>query len=80
MPQHMQDTARTQENVQLADALRKAPYQINLLLGGVDADGSSKLYWMDYIGVLQETKYGAQGHAAHFTLSTMDRYYKVRSR
>ena len=59
--------------------MRKAPYQVNCLLGGVDADGSSKLYWMDYLATMQETKYGVQGHAAHFTLSTLDRYFKVCS-
>ena len=33
---------------ELATALRKAPYQANLLVGGVDEDGPS-LFFMDYL-------------------------------
>lgn len=40
---------------ELAQALRRAPYQVNVLLAGYDhLDGVAKLYWMDYLGTLQQ--------------------------
>lgn len=40
---------------ELAQALRRGPYQVNVLLGGYDhLDGVAKLYWMDYLGSLQQ--------------------------
>ncbi|CAM9183261.1 unnamed protein product [Chrysoparadoxa australica] len=60
---------------QLAEAIRKGPYQTNCLLGGMDGDEAS-LYWVDYFGALQKVNYGGQGYASNFTLSTMDRKYK----
>jgi len=62
---------------ELAVALRKGPYQVNILLGGYDkktAKGS--LYWMDYLAALSKVSYGAQGYASNFCLSVMDRDYK----
>ena len=39
---------------ELATALRKGPYQVNLLMGGYDLqEQRAKLYWMDYLGTLQ---------------------------
>ena len=38
---------------ELASALRKAPYQVNCLMGGYDLqENRAKLYWMDYLGTL----------------------------
>lgn len=62
---------------QLAQALRKGPYQVNCLIGGYDeSTQSSSLYWMDYLASLQKTPFGAQGYASNFTLSIMDRDWK----
>jgi len=62
---------------ELAAALRKGPYQVNILLGGYDKKTSSgSLYWMDYMAALTKLKYGAQGYASNFCLSIMDRDYK----
>eukprot|EP00555_Chaetoceros_dichaeta_P011479 CAMPEP_0198261694 /NCGR_PEP_ID=MMETSP1447-20131203/10372_1 /TAXON_ID=420782 /ORGANISM="Chaetoceros dichaeta, Strain CCMP1751" /LENGTH=202 /DNA_ID=CAMNT_0043949699 /DNA_START=1300 /DNA_END=1908 /DNA_ORIENTATION=- len=62
---------------ELAAALRKGPYQVNILLGGYDKKTSSgSLYWMDYLAALTKLKYGAQGYASNFCLSIMDRDYK----
>ena len=45
---------------ELAQALRKGPYQVNLLIGGYDLqEQRAKLYWMDYIGTLQQVNKGA---------------------
>jgi len=75
---------------ELAKAIRKGPYQVNVLIGGYDTkkktagkksktkeDGGngSVLYYLDYMGTLQKVKYGAQGYAAYFTLSIMDSEY-----
>lgn len=60
---------------ELAKALRKGPYQVNLLLGGFDEKAGGSLYWLDYLAALQKVPYGAQGYAAHFCLSIMDRDY-----
>lgn len=44
--------------MQLARAIRKAPVQTQVLLGGVDKRAEGKadasLYWMDYLGTLQK--------------------------
>lgn len=63
-------------NGQLAAALRKAPYQVNLLLAGVDNNEPS-LYFCDYLAALQKMDYGAHGYPAYFILSTMDSHWKV---
>ena len=59
---------------ELAAALRRGPYQVNSLLGGYDvADGTSSLYFLDYMASLQKVNYGCQGYAGAFCLSIMDR-------
>ncbi|OQR97230.1 proteasome subunit beta type-2 [Achlya hypogyna] len=68
---------------ELARRLRKAPCQLNALLGACDVDtlgGEKKvvpsLYWVDYLGTLAKLNYGAQGYGAHFCLSIMDREWR----
>merc|ERR1712244_173443 len=62
---------------ELATALRKGPYQVNIMLGGYDtAKGQASLYWMDYLAALAKVNYGAQGYASNFCLSIMDRDWK----
>ncbi|KAI2509449.1 Proteasome subunit [Fragilaria crotonensis] len=61
---------------ELAAALRKGPYQVNLLLAGYDDKEGPSLYFLDYMASLQKVKYGAHGHASSFCLSTMDRETK----
>jgi 20S proteasome subunit beta 4 len=60
---------------ELATALRSSPYQVNLLLGGVDADGPS-LYFLDYLASMDKLEYAAHGYCAYFCLSILDKYYK----
>lgn len=60
--------------------MRKRPYQVNLLLGGYDADDGASLYYIDYMGTKQKTNYAAHGYCANFVLSVMDRHWKVRAR
>ena len=66
---------------ELATAIRKGPYQVNVLIGGYDAGkqgapGSVSLYYLDYFGALHKVKYGAQGYAQYFCASIFDREYK----
>jgi len=61
---------------ELATAIRKGPFQTQILLGGYDEGKGSSLYWMDYMGALQEVNFGAHGYGASFTLSIFDRKFK----
>jgi 20S proteasome subunit beta 4 len=62
---------------ELAEALRKGPYQCNLLLGGYDPiEEEAKLYWLDYLGTLQQVQKGAHGYAGYFVSSVLDNLYK----
>ena len=60
-----------------AQALRKGPFQVNCLIGGFDhIDGCAKLYWMDYLGTLQQVTKGAHGYAGYFVNSVLDNHFK----
>mmetsp|Transcript_4708 Transcript_4708/g.6980 ORF Transcript_4708/g.6980 Transcript_4708/m.6980 type:complete len:202 (+) Transcript_4708:62-667(+) len=62
---------------ELATALRRRPYNTNLLLAGFDPESnSSSLYFMDYLASMQKVKFGAHGYGAYFSLSLMDKYHK----
>ena len=62
---------------ELATALRKGPYQVNCLMGGYDhTDKRAKLFWMDYLGTLQQVNKGAQGYAGYFVNSVLDQHWK----
>ena len=62
---------------ELAQALRKGPYQVNCLIAGYEhSEGVAKLYWMDYLGTLQQVTKGAHGYAAYFVNSVLDQHYK----
>jgi len=60
---------------ELAKAIRKGPFQVNVILGGYDekTPTGGSLYVMDYFGSCSKAKYGAQGYASNFCLSVMDR-------
>jgi len=66
---------------ELAEAIRKGPYQVNLLIAGYDKPNSNNegggpsLYFLDYLGSLHRVKVGAHGYASYFALSIFDRYY-----
>mmetsp|Transcript_30770 Transcript_30770/g.46667 ORF Transcript_30770/g.46667 Transcript_30770/m.46667 type:complete len:201 (-) Transcript_30770:146-748(-) len=61
---------------ELADALRKGPYQVNLLLGGFDEKAGPSLYFMDYLAALEKVNFGSHGYASSFCLSIMDKEYR----
>ena len=59
---------------ELAQSLRsRSPFQVNVLMGGYDhIEKTAKLYWMDYLGTLQQVTKGAHGHAGYFVNSVLD--------
>lgn len=65
---------------ELATYLRKAPKQVNLLLGAVDTtiDGKTEptLHWMDYMASMVKVNFGAHGYGSNFCLSIFDRHWK----
>lgn len=62
---------------ELAYALRNGPFQVNLLIGGYDEQTEkARLFWIDYLGTLQEVTKGAHGYAGYFVSSVLDKNYK----
>lgn len=63
----------------MAEAIRKAPWQVQCLIAGFDERTGPELYWLDYLGTLSHYPIAAQGYCSHFALSILDNYYtKVR--
>lgn len=60
---------------ELATALRKSPYFVNILLAGYDKETGPSLYFIDYIATLHKVDKGAFGYGSYFALSMMDRHY-----
>ena len=58
---------------ELAVALRKGPYQTNLLLGGYDEEHGATLYYLDYLASSNKVNYGCHGYVSSFVLSIFDR-------
>lgn len=62
---------------QLAAALRKAPYQVNVLIAGHDKGEGPSLYFMDYMASLHKMNFAAHGYAGFFLYALLDRHWKV---
>ena len=62
--------------IQLAYFLRRQPYQVNLILGGVDGEVPS-IYFIDYLGTMKKMDYCAHGYPSYILLSLFDRLWKV---
>jgi 20S proteasome alpha/beta subunit len=74
IPQTTSQIAHYSRN-ELHEALRSGPYQVNILLGGVD-NGEPSLYYMDYLASMQQVTFGIHGHASNFGLSILDKYWR----
>ncbi|EPS73209.1 hypothetical protein M569_01545, partial [Genlisea aurea] len=61
---------------ELATALRKSPYMVNIILAGYDKDTGPSLYFIDYIASLHKVDRAAFGYGSYFALSMMDRYHR----
>ncbi|KAK8791403.1 hypothetical protein WA588_001411 [Blastocystis sp. NMH] len=70
----MDATAHSFRN-SLAYFLRRQPYQVNLILGGVDGEVPS-IYFIDYLGTLKKMDYCAHGYPSYILLSLFDRLWK----
>ncbi|KAB5563317.1 nucleophile aminohydrolase [Coniochaeta sp. 2T2.1] len=62
---------------ELASSLRsRKPYNVNLLLGGVDPiTHKPSLYWLDYLAALAPLPYAAHGYAQYYCLSILDKHH-----
>lgn len=62
---------------ELASSLRsRKPYNVNLLLGGVDPiTNKPSLYWLDYLASLAAVPYAAHGYAQYYCLSILDKHH-----
>ncbi|TEY71287.1 hypothetical protein BOTCAL_0096g00040 [Botryotinia calthae] len=62
---------------ELAQSLRsRKPYNVNLLLGGVDPiTDKPSLYWLDYLASLAPLPYAAHGYAQYYCLSILDKHH-----
>lgn len=56
---------------ELAEAIRKGPYEVNCLLAGFEGS-EPRLYWLDYFGTVVELNKAAHGYAEFLTSSIMD--------
>lgn len=66
---------------ELHESVRKAPVQVNILIGGVDenidkTEAIPSLYYMDYLASMVQVPFGVQGHASNFCLSLLDATWK----
>ena len=60
----------------LAESIRsRRPYSVNALLAGVDPSGVS-LYYVDYLGTLDQLKKGAHGYAGALLYGLMDNQWR----
>ncbi|KAL1893452.1 Proteasome subunit beta type-4 [Ceratocystis pirilliformis] len=62
---------------ELASSLRsRKPYNVNLLLGGVDPiTQKPSLFWLDYLASLAPVPYAAHGYAQYYCLSILDKHH-----
>ncbi|KAH7842277.1 hypothetical protein Vadar_003446 [Vaccinium darrowii] len=60
---------------ELATALRKSPYMVNIILAGYDKETGPSLYFIDYIASVHKVDKAAFGYGSYFSLAMMDRHY-----
>mmetsp|Transcript_4410 Transcript_4410/g.12367 ORF Transcript_4410/g.12367 Transcript_4410/m.12367 type:complete len:194 (+) Transcript_4410:373-954(+) len=60
---------------ELATALRKNPYQTNLLIAGYDKDAGPSLYWLDYLATMHSMNICGTGYGSYFVLSLFDKLW-----
>jgi 20S proteasome subunit beta 4 len=60
---------------ELATALRRNPYQTNLLIAGFDEEEGPALYWLDYLATMHKMNIAGTGYGSHFVLSLCDRLW-----
>lgn len=53
---------------EIARLLRSNPHQCNMLLAGWDAQAGPQLFWIDYLGAMQQLNCGAHGYGYPFAV------------
>lgn len=48
---------------ELATAIRQNPYEVNLVLAGYDKEEGPSVYFLDYLGSLQQMDFTCHGYA-----------------
>mmetsp|Transcript_78637 Transcript_78637/g.211112 ORF Transcript_78637/g.211112 Transcript_78637/m.211112 type:complete len:201 (-) Transcript_78637:275-877(-) len=66
--------AATWTRTNLAQALRKNPFQVDILVAGIDEDGPG-LYFLDMYASMEKVNKAAHGYGASFTFGLMDRFW-----
>lgn len=65
----------------LADYLRsRTPYQVNLIICGVDITQDPpkpEVYYLDYLGTMAKVPYGIHGYSGFFATSVLDRSHRA---
>ncbi|TNJ30169.1 Proteasome subunit beta type 2 [Giardia muris] len=61
---------------ELATAIRRHPYHVNVITGGVDTSGTPQLYYIDYLGTMGEDNYCVQNYSMYFLLSVLSEYWR----
>jgi len=61
---------------ELAYALRRGPFQTDILIGGYDKKKGPSMYFMDYLASMHKLKKAALGYGAYFTLGLLDKFCK----
>lgn len=63
---------------ELAKSLRsRKPFQVNVMLAGLDAGEEPVLSMIDYLGTRADLPYAAHGYAAFYTMSLLDHHYRM---
>jgi len=57
---------------QVADALRRAPYQVNCLIAGYDKEEGASMYYLDYLGSMHQVAKGGHGYGNYFMGGLLD--------
>ena len=60
---------------ELATALRKGPYHVDMLLGGFDG-GKPQLYFIDYLAACVRVNHAGHGYGSRFVSATLDCHWK----
>ncbi|KAL0052843.1 hypothetical protein WJX82_008466 [Trebouxia sp. C0006] len=60
---------------ELATALRKKPYQVNILFAGFDEKAGPSLYWMDYLATMHKMNIAGNGYGSYFVLAMLDKLW-----
>lgn len=62
---------------EMAEALRKGPYQVDLLIAGYDdATGEASLYFLDMYSSMAKVNKAAHSYAGNFVLGLLDKEWK----